>query len=69
MDQLWFAFIARLIMDKRTGRTKGFGFVTFETEVEAQNAIKALNGKVCFSPGLAILSGCLVVYLFVTCIL
>ncbi|KAL2896749.1 Organelle RRM domain-containing protein 6 chloroplastic [Bienertia sinuspersici] len=37
---------AKLVMDNRIGRTKGFGFVTFETEVEAQNAIKALNGKI-----------------------
>jgi len=37
---------ARLVMDPRTGRTKGFGFVKFETEAEAQNAVKGLNGRV-----------------------
>ncbi|XP_021729291.1 organelle RRM domain-containing protein 6, chloroplastic-like isoform X1 [Chenopodium quinoa] len=39
-------FTARLIMDNKTGRTKGFGFVTFETEDEALKAIKGLNGRV-----------------------
>ncbi|KAL2925905.1 Glycine-rich RNA-binding protein 4 mitochondrial [Bienertia sinuspersici] len=45
---------AKLVMDNRIGRTKGFGFVTFETEVEAQNAIKALNGKVLIFPFLIV---------------
>ncbi|KAL9227200.1 hypothetical protein vseg_002922 [Gypsophila vaccaria] len=37
---------ARLVMDSQTGRTKGFGFVTYENESEAQNAVKALNGRI-----------------------
>ncbi|KAK9699668.1 hypothetical protein RND81_08G188100 [Saponaria officinalis] len=37
---------AKLIMDSQTGRPKGFGFVTFENEAEAQNALKALNGRI-----------------------
>ncbi|KAG2673540.1 hypothetical protein I3843_13G084600 [Carya illinoinensis] len=36
---------ARLVKDPRTQRPKGFGFVTFDSEVEAQNALKAMNGK------------------------
>ena len=33
----------RVISDKVTGRSKGFGFAEFETEEEAQKAIEALN--------------------------
>ncbi|MFQ6638750.1 hypothetical protein Gotur_016002 [Gossypium turneri] len=37
---------ARLIKDPKTQRPKGFGFVTFETEAEAQKALKAMNGRI-----------------------
>ncbi|MBS0358326.1 MAG: RNA-binding protein [Proteobacteria bacterium] len=33
-----------LIKDRETGRLKGFGFVTFETESAAQDALK-MDGK------------------------
>jgi RNA recognition motif-containing protein len=36
---------AQVIMDRDTGRSKGFGFVEMKTEQEAQAAIAALNGK------------------------
>jgi len=36
---------AQVIMDRDTGRSKGFGFVEMKTEQEAQGAITALNGK------------------------
>lgn len=39
-------FLARLISDQQTQRPKGFGFVTFKSEDDAQKALKALNGKV-----------------------
>ena len=35
---------AQIIMDRDTGRSKGFGFVEMKTEQEAQAAIAALNG-------------------------
>ena len=35
---------AQVIMDRDTGRSKGFGFVEMKTEQEAQAAIAALNG-------------------------
>jgi RNA recognition motif-containing protein len=33
----------RIISDKYTGKSKGFGFAEFETEEQAQAAITALN--------------------------
>jgi RNA recognition motif-containing protein len=36
---------AQVIMDKFTGRSKGFGFVEMPNNSEADQAIKALNGK------------------------
>lgn len=33
----------RIIIDKLTGRSKGYAFVEMENEEEGQNAIKALN--------------------------
>src|SRR6266404_383450 len=36
---------ANLMMDRESGRPRGFGFVTMSTAEEAQKAIEALNGK------------------------
>jgi RNA recognition motif-containing protein len=36
---------AQVIMDRDSGRSKGFGFVEMGTDQEAQAAIAALNGK------------------------
>jgi RNA recognition motif-containing protein len=35
---------AKVITDRDTGRSRGFGFVTFTTEEAAQQAIAELNG-------------------------
>ena len=34
-----------LMMDRETGRPRGFGFITMSSPEEAQKAIDALNGK------------------------
>jgi RNA recognition motif-containing protein len=34
-----------LVMDRDTGRPRGFGFVTMSTDAEAQKAIQEINGK------------------------
>ncbi len=36
---------AQIIMDRDTGRSKGFGFVEMGSDQEAQAAIAGLNGK------------------------
>ena len=36
---------ANVIMDRETGRSKGFGFVEMPNDSEAQAAIDALNGN------------------------
>jgi RNA recognition motif-containing protein len=36
---------AQVVMDRDTGRSKGFGFVEMQSDQEAQAAIQALNGK------------------------
>ena len=35
---------ANLMMDRVTGKPRGFGFITMSTPEEAQKAIEALNG-------------------------
>ncbi len=35
---------AKIITDRETGRSKGFGFVEMENESDAMNAINELNG-------------------------
>lgn len=35
-----------IVKDKMTGRSKGFGFVEYSTDEEAQRAIEMMNGKV-----------------------
>ena len=34
-----------MMMDRETGRPRGFGFVTMSTAEEAQKAIEGMNGK------------------------
>ena len=36
---------AAIVQDRETGRPRGFGFVEMASQDEAQNAIRALDGK------------------------
>jgi RNA recognition motif-containing protein len=36
---------AKIVMDRETGRPRGFGFVEMSSDQEAQNAIQQLNGR------------------------
>jgi RNA recognition motif-containing protein len=49
LEQMFGAFgsvqSAQVIMDRDTGRSKGFGFVEMSSDAEAQDAIAGLSGK------------------------
>jgi RNA recognition motif-containing protein len=36
---------AKIVMDRETGRPRGFGFVEMSSDQEAQEAIQQLNGR------------------------
>lgn len=38
--------LARIVTERDSDRSKGFGFVTYASEEEARSAIEGLNGKV-----------------------
>lgn len=48
-------------MDRETGRSKGFGFITYNTVEEASSAIQALDGQVVETVVLSIISVSLLV--------
>ena len=37
--------MARVVRDRRTGKTKGFGFVSFAQPKDFLSALKEMNGK------------------------
>jgi len=45
---------AQVIMDRDTGRSKGFGFVEMSNDQQAQAAIQALNGQQIEGRGLTV---------------
>lgn len=45
---------ARVVIDRETGRSKGFGFVTFSSNNEADSAISSFNGAVSGSLSLSL---------------
>jgi RNA recognition motif-containing protein len=36
-----------VITDRDTGRSRGFGFVNFDTDEAAQSALSSMDGQVC----------------------
>jgi hypothetical protein len=45
-------FPAKIVLDRETGRSKGFGFVSFTCVSDAEAAMKATDGTVSFSNAL-----------------
>ncbi|KAL6649687.1 hypothetical protein ACP70R_013911 [Stipagrostis hirtigluma subsp. patula] len=37
---------ARLMRDNETGRIKGFGFVKYSSQADAEKAVEAMNGRI-----------------------
>ena len=42
----FFNIAARVILDRETGRSRGFGFITFTSTEAASSAIQAFDGQV-----------------------
>ena len=43
---LYFSSAVKIICDRDTGRSRGFGFVSFTSEQEAEAALQAMDGRV-----------------------
>lgn len=45
---------ARVVMDRETGRSRGFGFVQYKSEDDARRAIRELDGTEVFGRKIAV---------------
>ena len=45
---------AKVITDRETGRSRGFGFVEMDSDAEAKEAIKGLNNKEIYGRAMAV---------------
>jgi RNA recognition motif-containing protein len=44
----FFAYVsARVVTDRATGYSKGYGFVNYATLEDAENGVKGMDGEVC----------------------
>lgn len=43
---VWVCFTAKVITDRDSGRSRGFGFVNFSNDESASSALSAMDGKV-----------------------
>ena len=43
---VWASFLVEIIYDRETGKSRGFGFVTFQTPEEATETINSLHETV-----------------------
>lgn len=52
----------KVICDRRMGKSKGYGFVQFTSDIEAADALQKMDGQVCSRLLPACSYGCLFIY-------
>lgn len=46
MKSLWLCAPVKVICDRMSGKSKGYGFVHFDTETAAEQALREMDGQV-----------------------
>lgn len=58
---------AKVVYDRESGRSRGFGFVTYSSAEEVENAIQSLNGTVCLYLHISLLGPCVLCFVHSCC--